>query len=314
MACVQAARDPTVSVIVVNYASAAAVEAFVATARASQPPALEILVVDNASPDDSLARLRALDGIALIESPANLGFGGGCDLGASRARGELLAFANPDVLLEPGSLGALARTLAATPDVAIAFPAMQSPGDPPHPRRSELEEVATMAGALMVVRREHHVALGGFDPAIFLYWEDTDLCWRTWLHGERVVKDWSSLVHHGAHGSGGGPAWSGEQIRNGLRVHLRLRPWPAVARFAVRMAAKTVVRGVTRRDPSVARAWLATMRTLRPTLVERRALLAATTPQRRAHLEVLCARHDHWARVWRRRALRARLDALLSRR
>ena len=55
----------------------------------------------------------------------------------------------------------------------------------------------------MLVEREHFERLGGFDPWIFLYHEDNDLCYRTWLLGRRVLKAWmrSPITTSGAPGA-----------------------------------------------------------------------------------------------------------------
>jgi GT2 family glycosyltransferase len=299
-----------VSVVAVNHDGLEVLEPFVASVWASDAPPLELLVVDNGSTDGSQDWVRARPDATLVVSSGNLGFGGGCDEGARHARGDLLLFANPDVVFAPDMLGALVGNLRAHPEVAVSFPKMVE-GDEEHVREPQLEDVATMAGAVMLVRRDHFERLGGFDERMFLYHEDTDFCWRTRLAGRRVTHDWQAVAQHDPHGTGGGPRWSAEQIENGLLAHLKARPPRAIAAFAARMAVKTVVRGLRFRDPAVLGAWVVTARRMRPVLAERRALLGASSPALRAELERLCAESDHWRRVsYRaglRRAVRARL-------
>lgn len=300
-----------VSVVAVNYDGDAVLERFVDSVWASDAPPLELLVVDNGSSDGSLARLRARDDVELLVSPENRGFGGGCAVGAARARGDLLLFANPDVAFAPTMLGALAGNLVAHPDVAVSFPKMIEPGGA-HVPEPKLEDVATMAGAVMLVEREHFERLGGFDPRMFLYYEETDFCWRTRLAGRRVTQDWQAVALHEAHGAGGGARWAGEQIRNGLLAHLKLRAWPAVARFAARMVVKTVVRGVRASDADVLAAWRDNVRRLRSVLAERRHLRGAATPEARAELERLCSLNDSWQAHHRREALKRAVRARLG--
>ncbi|WP_231556515.1 glycosyltransferase family 2 protein, partial [Cryobacterium sp. MLB-32] len=64
---------------------------------------LEIIVVENGSGDDSLARLQKIaEEVTLVESADNLGFTGGCNLGVSRASGEFIAFLNNDAKPDRG--------------------------------------------------------------------------------------------------------------------------------------------------------------------------------------------------------------------
>jgi GT2 family glycosyltransferase len=304
---------PLVSLVAINYNGVHLIERFLACVRASDYEPLELIVVDNASSDESPARYAAAEGVKLVRSDDNLGFGRGCNLGAEHARGELLLFMNPDAELEPDAISVLVRDLRETPDAAVVCATAVFEGFE-HERRNYLEDVAAMAGAAMLVRRSHFEALGGFDPWIFLYSEDTELCYRTWLAGRRVLKDWDAVVTHAGGGTGGGRGWSGEQIKNGLYIHLKLRGWPATARYTGRMLAKTALRGVRLRDPSVLSAWALNIRELPATLAKRRAVRGGARPQDRARLERLGAEHAYWARRnwWRslRLAARRRLRAM----
>jgi len=301
----QAATAPLVSIVAVNYNGAEVLEAWLASVRASDYPRLEVLVVDNASTDDSVASLAAHADVAVITSPDNVGFGRACNLGAARARGELLLFMNPDVELFADTISVLAASLWGTDGAAVVCATLLEP-DVEHQREQRVEDVASMAAATLLTTRAHFDAVGGFDPWIFLYSEDADLCFRTWLSGKRVLKDWNALAAHAQGGTGGGVRWSAEQIKNGLYVHLKTRSWPAVARYALLMAAKTVVRGTRLRDPAVLTAWWVNLRQLRGTLAKRRVVRGGASRADRELLERLGAEHAYWARrSWRRGVLRA---------
>ena len=88
---------------------------------AAHPPAaaFEVIVVDDASPDDSLANLRAIDGLRVHARAANGGFIAACNDGASLARGEMLVFLNNDTVPQPGWLDALLDTFDAHPDAGL---------------------------------------------------------------------------------------------------------------------------------------------------------------------------------------------------
>jgi N-acetylglucosaminyl-diphospho-decaprenol L-rhamnosyltransferase len=294
------------SLITVSYGSAALVERLADAVWACGSPPLELVVVDNASPDGSVERLRGREDIVLVASEHNLGFGQGCMLGAERARGDLLMFLNPDITPLDDIFETLVANFLAAPSVAISFPKVVAPGVPAD-RQRKLEDVSSSGGAAMLMSRGHLERVGGFDARIFLYYEETDLCWRTRLLGERVVQDWEAWILHDYHGTGGGPRWAAEQVKNGLLVHIRLRRASAVARFAAWMLVKSAVRGVQFRDRAILEAWLVTLRRLPGLLVERRTLLGTAGPRARAELEAQCRLNARWQWYWRRQLLVARL-------
>jgi GT2 family glycosyltransferase len=307
------AEQPLVSIVAINYNGEALVDRYLAGVRASDYAPLELIVVDNASADESAARFSEHEDAQVIRSPENLGYGRACNLGAEHAKGELLLFMNPDVDLHRDTISVLVREFLETPGASIVCTTMIEEGHV-HERRRYAEDVASMEAAAMLVERAHFERLGGFDPWIFLYHEDNDLCYRTWLAGRRVIKAWDAVADHDVGGTGGGLGFSGEQIKNGLYVHLKLRGWPATARFAARMAAKTLLRGIRLRDPAVLDAWLLNARELRGTLAKRRALRGAADPADLTRLERLGAEHAYWARRSWRVQLRLGLERRLGRR
>jgi GT2 family glycosyltransferase len=286
--------DPQISVVVVNYRAAEEVEGFVASLAGSELQPLEVIVVDNASGDDSVARLSGREDITVVASADNTGFGGGVNLGAAHAKGNLVLIANPDIRLRPDTLGVLLRALRRDAEVAVACPDLLEPPDPSYVGRDYVEPVAAMAGAAMLVDRFAFDLIGGFDDTIFLYAEDTDLCYRMWLSGRSVVKVWDAIGDHEAHGAGGGRQWSAEQVKNGLYVHLKLMPWPRTAQFAARMAAKTTLRLAQQRDPALVRAWTWNLVHLPATMRRRRHSLAGVPAARRRRLLALRRLHAQW--------------------
>jgi GT2 family glycosyltransferase len=299
--------------VAINYNGSTLVDRFLAGIRVTDYAPLEVIVVDNASGDVSARMFAAHDNVHVVRSGVNLGYGRGCNLGAQHAHGELLLFMNPDVDLSTDTVSVLVRDLLSTPDAAIVCATTLEAGHH-HERERRVEDVASMSASVMLVEREHFDALGGFDPWIFLYSEDTDLCYRTWLAGRRVLKDWDAVAVHDGGGTGGGQRWSAEQIKNGLYIHFKLRGWPATVRYTGRMLIKTLVRGIRLHDPGVLSAWAINARELPNTLAKRRAVRGAATQADRALLERLGAEHAYWARrSWRRRlalALRKRISAM----
>jgi GT2 family glycosyltransferase len=175
---------------------------------------VEVIVVDNGGTDPA-----AIEGFGrLVEPGRNLGFAAGCNRGAAEASGDVLVFLNPDTVVEPGGLSALARTLEDR-SIGIAMARLRLLDRPellnsggtvvhvsglawagrygePAEELGELEDVAAPSGAAMAIRRDLFRELGGFTEELFMYLEDTELGWRSRLHGLRVVVDPGADVYH----------------------------------------------------------------------------------------------------------------------
>src|ERR1019366_594200 len=121
---------PGCSVIVVTYNSGAQVEQCL---RALASEACEIIVVDNASQDDTVARVNALAEqipLQLLTISRNIGFAGGVNQGVRAASGELLLMLNPDAVAEPGAIAALRECMATSRASAAGGALLESDGQP----------------------------------------------------------------------------------------------------------------------------------------------------------------------------------------
>jgi len=110
----------TVSLIVVNYNAGNYLLACVSSALNQVD---EVIVVDNASSDDSLAQLAAVfpgdRRLKIVRNRENLGFAAGCNMGVDHSAGSCLLFLNPDCVLEPDSVRHLLRVLNDRQDVGM---------------------------------------------------------------------------------------------------------------------------------------------------------------------------------------------------
>lgn len=125
-----------VSIIIVNYHSAGMVIDCINSIHAqTRGLSCEIIVVDNASNDGSVERLRDAFGeqITLIASPENLGFGKANNLGARQASGKYLFLLNPDTVLVNDAIGILHGYMEANPRVGVAGGNLYSPEMTPTP-------------------------------------------------------------------------------------------------------------------------------------------------------------------------------------
>lgn len=110
----------TVSLIIVNYNASQWIVACVLSALNQVD---EVIVVDNASTDDSLAKLEAAfprdRRLKIVRNRVNLGFAAGCNIGAQATAGSHLFFLNPDCVLTADSVKRLLRVLDDNPDVGM---------------------------------------------------------------------------------------------------------------------------------------------------------------------------------------------------
>jgi N-acetylglucosaminyl-diphospho-decaprenol L-rhamnosyltransferase len=210
-----------VSAVVVNRDAGDSLLACVASLRAAGVE--EIVVVDNASSDGSLARLFERDrDVVLVPTGMNLGYGRGVNAGAKRATGDIVLACNADLVVDAKAVELLTACLHDAPDVALVGPTIREPdgtrypsarnfpslGDaaghaviglvhPDNPythryRRADqpfdsTSDVDWVSGACMAIRRVAFDSVRGFDPGYFMYVEDLDLCWRLHQAGWRVL-------------------------------------------------------------------------------------------------------------------------------
>ncbi|MFC8732584.1 glycosyltransferase [Luteimicrobium sp. NPDC057192] len=186
-------------------------EALTAYWRDRLPPEVEWVVVDNASRDGSAAYAEA-HGARVLRQPRNRGFGVANNIGLEAARGQYVAFVNPDVAVDLGSLDALAREIDRErglvapqllhPDGSVqpngrGFPALSHKvgnrlrGEGASSYRvvagpKETRYVCWVIGAAVASRREWFRALGAWDERYFVYYEDSDQGMRAWADGMTV--------------------------------------------------------------------------------------------------------------------------------
>lgn len=188
----------------------------------------EIIVVDNASSDDSVTAIeKEFPQVKLIQSKKNVGFAAGCNLGAEHAKGEHLLFLNSDVELFENTPEKLLRVFTTHPDAGIVGGMLQNKdgtlqrsyasfyslpnvsrmlfgGDKAEIKRftdNAVRKVDWVSGGCMLVDREAFTKLHGFDVRFFMYVEDMELCYRAHEQGKSVYIDPSSLVTHIGQGS-----------------------------------------------------------------------------------------------------------------
>ena len=195
--------DIDVSVIVVTYNSAPCIKECLNSILGQQGPRFEIIVVDNASADDTVSVVRVLGAdVRLLSNQENIGFGRGCNQGVATSRGRFLYLLNPDASLpERDSLARLCHIMEQNPRWGLAGTRVTESGGAvecrpadsyPDQHRVHCDfshlpgTIAWVFGASMFIRREVFAAVEGFDPGFFLSSEETDLCLRIRQQGWEI--------------------------------------------------------------------------------------------------------------------------------
>ncbi|WP_309606771.1 glycosyltransferase family 2 protein [Phenylobacterium sp.] len=230
-----------ISVVMVVYMTGEALAESVASVL-RDPLADQLVIVDNGSALADSAALRALAGrdarVVLLAGHGNIGFARGANLGARRARGDILVFLNPDAFLQPGCLAALASEIEDRPSPCIVGGRVLNPDrtEQRGARRGEITPMSalmslstlsrlvpgwrryevhwedeavpetavftpTISGACFGMRRADFDSVRGFDEKYFLHVEDVDLCWRVRRQGGMVLFHPGAEVIHLGHTS-----------------------------------------------------------------------------------------------------------------
>jgi len=211
------------SIIIINYKTPQLTSECIRGLFKVVPSNTEIIVVDNASGDDSLDILKSnfRNTIKLIPSEINLGFAGGNNLGTKSATGEYLIFLNSDTIIESDFIATCIKILEENKNVGIISPRLKLPGgdyqkaafgyfptvwklmtqqtkNEPSLNISSFTEVGWVSGCALIISRNLFDKIGGWDDNFFLYLEDVDLCRRAHIyHYACAVSQEVKIVHLG---------------------------------------------------------------------------------------------------------------------
>jgi GT2 family glycosyltransferase len=209
-----------VSIVVPVHGRAALTKRCLDTLLATLPPGCEVIVVDDASSDETPTLLRSYgERIRRLRLPRNLGYGGACNAGAASARHDTLVFLNNDTEPHSGWLQALtgyaaahrraaivgAKLLYPTGVVQHAGVAIGQDGYPhnlyaglpaEHPAVNRSRALQAVTGACMLVARPTFERLGGFDTGYSNSLEDVDLCLRAGEQGAEVHYCHEAVLTH----------------------------------------------------------------------------------------------------------------------
>lgn len=231
----EGSQTPVVSVIIIAYSPGNELLRCLASLREQDVP-MEILIVDNGSGQGTVrAAEEAYPEATVVRSRQNLGYSGGANLGAGRARGDYLLFLNPDVHLAPGAVRLLVDGLS-RPQVGVCGPVVYQEASMALDYGSTIDALGNpiglpalrpplfVQGCALATRADLFEIIHGFDERYFMFVEDVDYCWRVLLAGfdVRVVEDAKASHIGGASAPGGYPS-AGRLTTTRFRLALRER-------------------------------------------------------------------------------------------
>ena len=214
-------HEPQVSIIIpVRNNAKLTVECLLSIRAHTSGASYEIIVINDASSQETADILSPIKNIRHIRNPENRGFLLSCNRAAEEARGRYILIMNNDVQVTAGWLAPLIETFASHEKVGAVSPKILFPDgrlqeagarirqdassqliglrdDPALPRYNYLREVDYCSGVCLMIESESFRELGGFDAAFApAYYEDADLCLRLRSSGKRIMYNPNSVVVH----------------------------------------------------------------------------------------------------------------------
>ena len=243
-----------ISIIIVNYKSKEKTRACLESISQSDLVGInyEIIIIDNAS-GDNLLDLKNIIDFKLINSPENLGMGGGNNLGIKEAQGDFLLILNPDTVLTKNAIKILFSYIKDNEDVAIIGPRLLNLDGSlqyscsrfpkfytPLVRRTFLKkifkrhedyflmkksprdiikEVDWLMGSCLLIRKD---GFSGFDKRFFMYFEDIDICRQAHQKKMKVIyHPQAEVFHHHTRASAQAPWYRSIFVNKMAREHIK---------------------------------------------------------------------------------------------
>lgn len=220
-----------VSIVIVNYNAGDFLRRCLTYILAQTYPAWEVIIVDNASQDGSLAEIKGLERVTIIHNQHNRGFAAAQNQGLRVARGKYLMPLNFDIRMTPPFLAELVAALNADPEIGLVcgkllrmtpewelteeidttgllmgrsmIPTSRGHGEMDSGQFDHLPQVFGAQGAAPLYRREmlDDIAFEGqyFDERFFMWYEDVDLDWRAYLRGWECRFVPTAIAYHLGH-------------------------------------------------------------------------------------------------------------------
>ena len=216
---------PLISIIILNYNAGNLLIDCVSSIQKSDYTNFEIILVDNISKDNSHKKCKnSFPTIKLIENKENLGYCEGNNVGLRTAKGEFVVVLNPDTIVDSNWLDELLEAyqnngeglyqpkFLATSDNSMllstgqmiqlfGFGYSRSKGDKDEKLFEKIEQIDYASGTCLFTSKKILKKIGLFDPFLFAFHDDLELCWRAALNGIKSFYVPKSIVYHPIEGT-----------------------------------------------------------------------------------------------------------------
>lgn len=281
-----------ISVVIPSYNRRDGMLALLADLHRQQDVELEIIVVDDCSPDDSVAAIRReFPSVRLMTTDTNAGPSVARNRGIREARGEWVAGFDSDVTIPDRHL--LARLVdrfersAGVDGLALRILAADGRSDDaerwwhPQPWQTHVDRAfftSYFSGTAYAFRREALLRAGLYPEILYMYYEEVELAWRILDGGGRILYTPDlAVVHHASPTSRRSEGHVFLRPRNQVLVAASCLPWTTAAGYVIPRAAYQCVKAVRRGHlPDFLRAMVSAAR-LMPRQLERRKPLRSST-------------------------------------
>ncbi len=214
--------DCPVDIVTVNYNHGYYLASYIESLRNSGYPIGNIIIVDNASTDNSLAILRSYPEVTIVVNERNVGYSAALNQAIAHACSKLVCATGPDIVVEGGWLRPLVEQYLSSPATTFAVASRvltldgtqtQSAGGSLHycghlcvydmwqsvqaSVSLDPREVGAIDSTSVLFDREKFLTIGGCDPDFFVYHEEFDYCYRARMRGWRCWYQPRSVVRHG---------------------------------------------------------------------------------------------------------------------
>lgn len=253
--------SPFVSVVVITMNRREVLAPCLESLRAQDYPHREIIVVDNASTDDTVEYMKATyPDVRLVALPTNEGVSGGRNRGAEAARGEICVFIDDDAwFVEKDAVRKTVEHFARDPSLVCVSYRIESPGGgveeaksiPRRDKKSLTEDYPCtyFCGAGFAVRRALFLDAGGFWPPLVYGSQELDLAYR-WL--DQGFSLWHAsgirVIHASVPSARPFGQWVYFNTRDRSWVAIRNLPWRHVVTTTILWWANTLVMAARRRE------------------------------------------------------------------
>lgn len=213
---------PLVSIITINYDETESTLELIASLQEIQYPAVEIIVVDNASPESPLAIQEEFPGVILIQNGKNMGFAAANNQGIRRASGKYILLLNNDVVVTPDFLEPMVQKLESNPEIGAISPKIRFYNEPnliqyagytpmnlvtmrnhaigyrqeDNGQYNQSRSTAFAHGAAMMLPISVIREIGMMSEMYFLYYEELDWSYRIRKAGYKIWYQAESMIHH----------------------------------------------------------------------------------------------------------------------